>query len=99
MSKVYFVRHQAAGILFELPFAQSPTDEQLAACAARCFRVHGFGHPKTPTEPYWVRVEEFDVLGPDAIPSVPEITLSVASAAGATEFSVSGAGEVTPAGV
>jgi hypothetical protein len=98
MAKIYFVRHQAHGIVHEYPFASHPTADQVEAVRKFCFNVHGFGHPKTPKEPYWTRVVERDVLG-DEVPAVPERKLGVAGKSGvaeadAPEFAVSGTGVV-----
>ena len=103
MSKVYFVRHQAAGIVAKYPFAEHPTEAQVAAVAKECFHSHGFGHAKTPDKPYWTTVVDFDVLGESDVPTVEERSLSVATAPGvglaeAGQFGVSGAGNVTAAG-
>ncbi len=70
--KLYFVRHQAHGIVHEFPFAEAPTQNQVAAVAKHCFAIHGFGHKKTPDVPYWTKVVEIDVLGPDDMPVVKE---------------------------
>lgn len=95
--KVYFVRHQAAGFVTKYPFAEHPSEAQVAAVAKECFQSFGFGHAKTPDEPYWTSVSEFDVLGPDEVPAVAERSLSVSSSvAAAGEFVVSGVGTVTP---
>ena len=94
-AKVYLVRHQAAGLLHEFPFACHPSGEQLAALAKLCFQLHGAQHPRT-REPYWLRVEELSLLGGDFVPDVPDRSLSVAQSAGAPRFEVSGTGHVTP---
>lgn len=95
MAKVYFVRHQAAGFLYDSPFGQPPSEAQIAALTKRCFHVHGFGHSKTPDRPYWVRVEEFDVLGPEAVITVEDRTLKVINEAGVSSNAVSGIGKVS----
>jgi len=102
MEKIFFVRHQAHGVVHQFPFAQHPTQEQVDAVKRYCFQLHGFGHPKTPEEPYWVRVVETPVLG-DELPEVPERVLAPAGEQGvgraATgELSVSGVGTITPKG-
>lgn len=93
MSKIYLVRHQAAGFLHEFPFASAPTESQMAALAKLTFQRHGATHPKT-KEPYWLRVDEFDVLGASDVPSVPDRALVVANVAGAPEFDVKAEGHV-----
>lgn len=103
MAKVYFVRHQAAGVVWKFPFSEHPTETQVAAVAKDCFHDHGFGHSKTPDEPYWTTVVEVDVLGAEDAPTVRERSLSVVSAPGvaaadAPQLAVSGSGTVTPAG-
>ena len=92
MAKIYFVRHQAHGIVPNFPFKEHPTQEQVALVAKWCFQQHGFGHPKTPGEPYWTRVAEFDLLGPTDLPDVPDRVLAeVGGAPGAMTSTVSGA--------
>jgi hypothetical protein len=93
MKTIHYVRHQAAGILTDFPFASAPTDKQIAALAKLCFQRHGEKHPKT-REAYWLKVEEVPLLGASDVPSVPERSLSVASEAGAPEFVVEGFGHV-----
>lgn len=105
MAKIYFVRHQAAGILTSYPFASEPSKEQLAAIERLCFQGYGAEHPKS-KEPYWLRVIEAEVLGPSDIPSVPdlvEVTLrvardpvSIANEASLSKLGVSAVGTVTP---
>jgi hypothetical protein len=100
MAKIYFVRHQAHGVVHEFPFTEPPTQNQVAAVAKFCFQSHGFGHPKTPDQPYWTKVIERDVLGADEMPDVPERVLGPAGEAGvavaeAGKVVVSGAGTVT----
>jgi hypothetical protein len=77
MAKVYFLRHQAAGVISKYPFSQPPTDEQKAAVERELFQAVGKSHPKT-GESYWTIVVEADVLGPGDVPEVPERSLSVA---------------------
>jgi hypothetical protein len=76
MAKIFFVRHQAHGIVHEFPFSSHPTQNQVEAVARFCFQSHGFGHAKTPEKPYWTRVVEVDVLGPDELPKVSERVLA-----------------------
>jgi hypothetical protein len=64
MLKVYFIRHQARGVLHDLPFSEPPTEKQLEAVALLCAAAHGLVHPKT-LEPYWIRVVDVEVRGPD----------------------------------
>jgi hypothetical protein len=70
MAKVYFLRHQARGVLHDLPFAQHPTKEQIAAVARLCAAAHGTHHPKT-EEPYWLKVAEIEMVGPDFVIPMP----------------------------
>jgi len=95
MSKVYFVRHQAAGILTDYPFSAPPTDRQMSTLSRLCFQRHGATHPKG-DQAYWTRIVELEMLGPDAELDVPERELGTVNAAGAKEFGVSGVGTVTP---
>lgn len=94
MDKIYFIRHQAGGVITKYPFANHPTEAQFAAVAKECFQNFGADHPKT-KEPYWVRVEALPVLGGE-VPEVAERVLTTASMAGVGEFYVSGRGTVTP---
>lgn len=105
MAKVYFVRHQAHGVVDEFPFASHPTQEQVARVAKYCFQAHGFGHPKTPNEPYWTKVVDVDVLGPDELPAFKDRELQSIGAGdvGSLETAlggalISGAGTITPKG-
>jgi hypothetical protein len=70
MSQIFFVRHQAVGVLWEYPFAQAPTDEQRGALQALCESRHGAFHPKT-EEPYWLTVVAVNLLTPQAVIEVP----------------------------
>jgi hypothetical protein len=97
MTSVFYVRHQAAGVMHEFPFRSPPTEEQQAAIARLCFQRCGGTHPKT-NEPYWVRIVEIPLLSAADVPEVPERSLSVATTAGVGEFVVAARGEVTPAG-
>lgn len=96
MAKLFFIRHQAAGVLFQFPFAQAPTQAQRVAVERFCVQQNGVSHSKTPGVPYWTRVVELDVLGPNDIPDVPEHTLSIVSSGGgnADKFIVDGQGHV-----
>lgn len=103
MAKIYFVRHQAHGVVSEFPFSAPPSEQQIAAVAKRCFHSHGFGHAKTPDQPYWTKVVEFDVLGPSDVPEVPDRVLGPAGTPGAGaastgQFGISGAGHITTKG-
>ncbi len=69
--KLYFVRHQAHGILHSFPFSQPPTAKQQDAISRLCAATHGTHHPKT-REPFWFKVVEVDVLGPEAEIAPPE---------------------------
>lgn len=101
MASIYIVRHQANGFVHEFPFSSPPTDEQKAAIGRLCFQRHGFGHVKTPSEPYWLKVVEVPLLGPSDVPDVPERDLStvpVAPGEARAELptrTVSGSGHVT----
>jgi hypothetical protein len=75
MAKIYFVRHQAEGVVTQFPFSAPPSEEQVAAVSRFCFQSWGPTHPKG--DPYWTRVVEFDVLGPSEVPDVPQRALSL----------------------
>jgi hypothetical protein len=92
--KIYFVRHQAAGVVYDYPFLQPPSEEQIAAVKRRCFQSFGAEHPKLGE--FQTSIYETEALGPDEIPVVAERALGVAGAAPVGEFSVSGVATVTP---
>jgi len=95
MAKIFIVRHQAAGLVHEFPFAESPSKEQIDAVASFCARSHGEVHGKT-GESYWVRVEERELLSATDLPSVPSPGgVSTGNAAASGEFTVSGEGAVS----
>lgn len=94
MSKIYFVRHQAAGVVHTRPFLAPPSDAQVEAVKRLCFQSFGATHPKD-GQPYWVRIEEVDALGPSDMPFVPERALAVAGEAPVGEMTVSGAAHVS----
>lgn len=96
MATIRFVRHQAAGVLYDFPFADEPTAKQLDALTAFCELRHGKAHPKT-GEPYWLRVVEVTVLGASDAPRVGPVGVVGNDSAEATvpEFSVDGIGSVS----
>lgn len=53
--KVFYLRHQAAGVIFDHPFMLAPTPEELAPVLARCVDGHGEVFAKT-GEKYWAKV-------------------------------------------
>jgi hypothetical protein len=88
MAKLYFIRHQAHGIVHEFPFSEHPSQNQVAAVAKYCFGIHGFGHVET------------EVLGRDDMPAVADPGPVGVDAAGAGNVvspgrTVSGVGHVT----
>ncbi len=54
-AKMFYVRHQAAGIAFDHPFSSPPSQAEVAEVLAACEAKHGTKHPKT-GEPYWAKV-------------------------------------------
>jgi hypothetical protein len=94
MAKIYFVRHQAQNVVYQFPFAQPPSDEQIAAVRRFCFQTWGPTHEKG--DPYWTRVEEFDLLGLDEVPDVPlrALSLSKENVADPNKYEVSAQGHV-----
>jgi hypothetical protein len=98
MSKIYLVRHQAEGLLWQFPFAAPPTEAQQAVLQARCDRVHGPKHPKT-EEPYFFKVVELSLLDATDVPAVAVAVSGDSASGGKSEaglFGSSGAGTVTP---
>jgi hypothetical protein len=93
--KIYFLRHQAGGVVVQYPFAHPPTEVQQEAVAREMFQTFGAEHPKT-GEAYWLKVVEVDVLGRGEVPVVPERGLRMAGpAAAAGDMFASGTGHVT----
>jgi hypothetical protein len=92
--KVYFLRHQAAGILSEFPFASPPTDEQIEAFARILRTRHGEEHPKT-REPYWLRVYAAELLEADYMPAKPAPPSLADNLAALDSPQVSGTGHVS----
>lgn len=93
MTKVYFVRHQAHGILPGFVFGQPPTAKQQDAIARICAATHGSAHPKT-KEPYWFKVVEVSVLGADAEIATPELRGVSSNEAALPAPTVEGVGHV-----
>jgi hypothetical protein len=98
MAKVYFVRHQAGGVMHEYPFAAPPDAEQQAAISKLCSQRFGFSHSKTPGEPYWTSVVGVDLLGSGDVPAIEEQSAGTANMAGVGKVAVVGFGTVTPKG-
>lgn len=96
MAKVFFIRHQAGGVMHEFPFAAEPTADQQAAVYKVCRQRFGVSHAKTPDEPYWARVVEVELLDGDTVPEVPEQGKDTANVAGLGPIAVIGRGTVTP---
>ena len=96
MPKIYFLRHQAAGLLAEYPFAEPPTEEQVNLFARVLRARHGDAHPKT-REPYWLRVVTVDLLDHTFKPPMPgPVSASAAeSLAALAEPQVTARGTVT----
>ena len=67
--KIYCIRHQAAGVVFEYPFASPPSDAQVDAVRAFVDGRHGAKHPKTGQQ-YWMRIVEVGVLEGGQLPAV-----------------------------
>lgn len=84
--KVFFLRHQAGGVLHEHPFAARPTEAQLAPLRAMCAWRHGEKHPRS-GQPYWSDVVAVDVLGPGDVPHFePPTATSTSSGHGSGSF-------------
>lgn len=70
MAKIYYLRHQAHGVVYDFPFAEPPSEQQHAAVERFCFQKHGGMHSKG--SPYWMRLVEVNLLGAGDVPDVPE---------------------------
>lgn len=88
MKTIFFLRHQAGGILAEWPFLSPPTEAQRKPIEDLMTRRYGSQHPKT-KEPYWTKVESVSVIVGEiprveapAGPSGVAITTPVARGAG-----------------
>lgn len=95
MATIHYVRHQANGVVWEHPFAQPPTDEQIEAVARLCAQRWGYIHKKTEAI-YAIWSIEVPLLGPSDLPDVPAQGLSVVNEATVGELSVTATGTVTP---
>ncbi len=97
MSKIFFIRHQAGGVLYEFPFSAPPTDAQIAPIIAREQQRHGTHHPKEAEDgsrkPYWTKIVDAELLGPTDIPKIGQIAKGPIVVNPTT---VTGVGTVTP---
>lgn len=92
---IYFLRHQAAGVLWEHPFSGPPTDIQRAAVAANLRMRFGDRLPRT-GEPYWLVVVPVETLGPFDVPAFePPSPTIPGSSAELSVFKAGGSGSVT----
>jgi hypothetical protein len=62
---VYYVRHQAAGVLHEFPFSEPPTQAQLSACSRLLAKRHVRAQGK---DPWWLKVVSAPVLDSTTLP-------------------------------
>lgn len=91
---LYFVRHQAEGVVWRYPFLTPPTDAQKQAVFALCTASHGVAHPKT-REAYWVQVVEVPALNEGEMPPEPSAPEPPGvSRIGLEEYELSGVGHV-----
>jgi hypothetical protein len=94
MAKVYFVRHQKAGIVTSHAFRSPPTEAQQAPIKAECERMHG--------REGWVMIHEAEFITDEStLPVFPERPGTVATGdntgtAGVAGPAVSAVGTVTP---
>jgi hypothetical protein len=105
--KVYFIRHQAGGILTDVVFVGAPPSAaDLDAAKERMDKVHGENHSKT-GEAYWMTVQESCGVFPDGkdigdfenaeLPKPREENgVGEDGAPGLPRFVVTGTGTVTP---
>ena len=61
--KIFFLRHQVEGVLWQLPFSTAPTFGQIEHVEAVMRKKHGSEHPKT-KEPFFLKVVELEVIEP-----------------------------------
>ena len=108
-NQIFFLRHQAGGVLYKYPFSATPTPEQKAAVWKECFQSHGDLHPKehlnedgetTYRKPYWTfddprALVVVDVLGATDVPEVEDRALRRVNEAAASAPVGSGTGTVT----
>jgi len=83
--KIFFLRHQAGGVLWEYPFASDPTPGQVAPIET--LMSLRFGTVSKKGDTYWLRVVEVEVVpsgqtphvvfpsGRVSAPSMPSATL------------------------
>lgn len=92
--KIYFYRHQFAGILYHLPFSGKPSDEDLELMRALMLARHGAKHPKT-GQTFWDAVVSVELHEPGSLKlALEEAGVKTPNLAAASEFHVSGTGEV-----
>lgn len=93
--KVFFIRHQAAGLITKYAFANYPTQTQIDAVSRECFQQFGAAHPKT-GETYFLQVVESVLLSSDAAIDVPERALNTVTTGStmAGDLGASGFGHV-----
>ena len=93
--KIFFLRHQHGGVLYDYPFTAPPSPEQIAPVAALMRATLGTHSPKT-GESLWMRVVEAQMLQPGEVPVVrlPGDPSAAVSAAEMGDVTVSGIGTV-----
>lgn len=98
-TEVYFIRHQAGGVAWEMPFLSVPTVQQFEAVAKHFAFTHGLRHPKTGEE-FWVKVisvrciEIEDII--ESKPERPAIFAGQGAKAEPAAVTASAVVEVTP---
>lgn len=88
--KVFFLRHQAEGVLHAYPFATRPSPEQLQPLLEACERKWGPGHPKT-GDPFSFFIVELDAIAEGELPKLPEPPVAAPSV---QPFTISAVGHV-----
>ncbi len=104
--KLFYIRHQAAGILTDVAYIGTPPSQaDLDAARAKLSAVHGDTHKKT-GEPYWLTVQEACAHIPDLataeslpkaeLPKPPEANgVGDEGSSGLPRFVVTGEGTVS----
>lgn len=95
MKTIHYLRHQSGGVLWEYPFAQVPTGQQIEPIERLMAARHGTHHPKDGSE-FWLRPIAVQLLEPGDTPAVKlPSSSSTENIAGLGSVSVQAVGHVS----
>lgn len=93
MKTIFFLRHQAGGVIHEYPFAESPTPGQREPIETLMALRHGTTAQDGST--LWMIVVPVQVIEPGEVPEVKLPGIGKENVAGVGEVSVHAVGTVT----